>query len=121
MQPDPKSRLPLRTDTLAAYIEQKLDREQAVLDLLVGAEIKGQADAAVWALLHEAAKRDGRQNELAAAYDKLTKDKKIKTLTPASQAEVFTNAGAFFADVTGDAARRGVPPTAPARGVQERA
>jgi tetratricopeptide (TPR) repeat protein len=105
MQPESKNRVPLRIDTLAAYIEQKLDREVAVLDLLVGAEVKGQGDPNVWRLLHEAARRDSRQTELGAAYERLAKDKKIKTLTPASQAEVFVNAGTFFADVASDPTR----------------
>ncbi|HLM72852.1 MAG TPA: hypothetical protein VK459_09170, partial [Polyangiaceae bacterium] len=105
MSSDPKTRVPLRLDTLGAYIEQKLDREGAVLDLLVNGEIKGQASPEIWQILHAAAERDGRLKELGAAYDKLAKDKKLKTLTPASQAEILTQAGAFFADVSPDPAR----------------
>jgi tetratricopeptide (TPR) repeat protein len=105
MSSDPKNRVPLRLDTLGAYIEQKLDREGAVLDLLLSGEIKGQASPEIWQSLHAAAQRDGRLKELGAAYDKLAKDKKIKTLTPASQAEILTQAGVFFADVSPEPAR----------------
>ena len=100
MSSDPKNRVPLRLDTLGAYIEQKLDREGAVLDLLVNNEIKGQSSPEIWPSLHAAAQRDGRLKELGAAYDKLAKDKKLKTLTPASQAEILTQAGTFFADIS---------------------
>lgn len=105
MSSDPKTRVPLRLDTLGAYIEQKLEREGAVLDLLISGETKGQASPDIWRALHEAAVRDARQKELGAAYDKLAKDKKIKTLTPASQAEILTQAGVFFAEISPDPAR----------------
>lgn len=105
MSSDTKSRVPLRLDTLSAYIEQKLEREGAVLDLLVNGEIKGQSSPEIWAALHAAALRDNRLKELGAAYDKLAKDKKIKTLTPASQAEILTQAGTFFADISPEPAR----------------
>lgn len=95
-------RAPLRFDTLAAFLEQKLDREPAVLDLLLTAELKGQGKPELWPLLHEAAQRDGRLSELGAAYERVAKDKKIKSLPPAGQAEVLINGALFFADVQSD-------------------
>ncbi len=105
MSSDPKSRAPLRFDTLADFLGQKLDREPAVLDLLLTAEQKGQGKPELWPLLHEAAQRDGRLSELGAAYERVAKDKKIKTLPPAGQAEILVNGGLFFADVNPDAGK----------------
>src|SRR5262245_15371 len=100
---DPKSsRAQLRLDTLAATLEQKLEKEDAILDALVGAASKGQPQADLWAALHAAAQRDDRLAELAFAYEGVSRDKRLKALTPATQAEVLMHAATFFADVFGD-------------------
>lgn len=100
---DPKPRTSLRLDTLASALEQKLEHEAAILDLLVSALARGQATEAYWEQLHAAAQRDDRLAELAFSYERLSRDKKLKSLTPAQQATVLGHAGAFFADVFGDA------------------
>jgi tetratricopeptide (TPR) repeat protein len=99
---DPKTRPSLRLDTLASALEQKLDNEPAILDLLVSALARGQTNEAHWDQLHAAAQRDDRLAELAFAYERLSRDKKLKSLTAAQQAAVLAHAGAFFADVFGD-------------------
>ena len=86
---DPKPRISLRLDTLASALEQKLDNEAAILDLLVSALSRGQATEAHWEQLHAAAQRDDRLAELAFAYERLSRDKKLKSLTPAQQATVL--------------------------------
>jgi tetratricopeptide (TPR) repeat protein len=100
---DPKPRPSLRLDTLATVFEQKLENEAGILDLLVSALARGQAQDAHWTRLHEAAQRDERLAELAFAYERLSRDKKLKSLTAAAQAAVLGHAGTFFADVFGDA------------------
>jgi tetratricopeptide (TPR) repeat protein len=100
---DPKPRLSLRIDTLNSALEQKLDNEAAILDLLVSALARGQQNEPLWDQLHAAAQRDDRLAELAFAYERLSRDKKLKSLTPAQQAAVLGHAGAFFADTFGDA------------------
>lgn len=100
---DPKARPSLRVDALASALEVKLENEPAVLDLLLTALARGQANDALWAQLHAAAQRDDRLAELAFAYERLSRDKKLKNLTPAAQATVLGHAGVFFADVFGDA------------------
>ena len=100
---DPKPRPSLRVDTLASALEQTLENEAAVLDLLVSALARGQANEALWAQLHGSAQRDDRLAELAFAYERLARDKKLKSLTAPAQAAVLGHAGVFFADVFGDA------------------
>jgi tetratricopeptide (TPR) repeat protein len=99
---DPKARLSLRVDNLASALEQKLDNEAGILDLLVAALARGQANDALWAQLHASAQRDDRLAELAFAYERLSRDKKLKSLPAPAQATVLGHAGVFFADVFGD-------------------
>src|SRR5277367_3757745 len=100
---DPKPRPSLRVDTLASALEQKLENEAAVLDLLVSALARGQANEPLWEKLHAAAARDDRLAELAFAYERLARDKKLKSMTAPAQAAVLGHAGVFFARVFGDA------------------
>ncbi|APR81973.1 DNA double-strand break repair Rad50 ATPase [Minicystis rosea] len=99
---DPKQNPSLSLDTLASALEEKLDNESAILDLLVSALGRGQATEELWNKLHGAAQRDDRLAELAFSYERLSRDKKVKSLAPAQQATVLAHAGAFFADVFGD-------------------
>ncbi len=63
---------------------------------------RGQANEPLWEKLHQAAQRDDRLAELAFAYERLARDKKLKSMSAPSQAAVLGHAGAFFADVFGD-------------------
>jgi tetratricopeptide (TPR) repeat protein len=100
---DPKPRPSLRVDTLASALDETLENEAAILDLLVSALARGQANEPLWDKLHEAALRDDRLAELAFAYERLVRDKKLKSLTAPAQATVLAHAGVFFARVFGDA------------------
>jgi tetratricopeptide (TPR) repeat protein len=99
---DPKAP-PIRFENLASVLEQKLDHEAAILDVLVAALGRGDDTEPAWAALHAAALRDDRLAELAFSYERLSRDKKLKSLTPAQQAVALSHAGTFFADVFGDA------------------
>ncbi|MEP7123997.1 MAG: tetratricopeptide repeat protein, partial [Byssovorax sp.] len=100
---DPKSlRNSLRIDTLATALQQKLENEVAVLDLLVSALARGQTHDAMWEQLHDAALRDDRVAELAFAYERFSKDKKLRSLNPGAQTAFLLHAGSFFAEVFGD-------------------
>ncbi|HEY3593112.1 MAG TPA: hypothetical protein VGL13_04540, partial [Polyangiaceae bacterium] len=85
---NPPARSPFRLDRVAAIIETKLESEPMLLDVLVTATAKGNADPGLWAQLHEAALRDHRVAELAAAYEQLIGSPKLKLLSGAAQAEV---------------------------------
>jgi golgin subfamily B member 1 len=100
---DPKPvRASLRIDTLTSALQQKLEHEGAVLDLLVSALSRGQTNEALWEQLHDAALRDDRVTELGFAYERFSKDKKLKSLNPAAQTAFLLHAGSFFAEVFGD-------------------
>ena len=100
---DPKPvRASLRIDTLTSALQQKLEHEGAVLDLLVSALSRGQTHEALWEQLHDAALRDDRVTELGFAYERFSKDKKLKSLNPAAQTAFLLHAGSFFAEVFGD-------------------
>src|SRR5262249_5673223 len=88
---DPKTTRPLRIETLGATLRQKLENEAGVLDVLVAAMPKGQAPDSLWDELHDAAVRDDRTAELAFAYERLVRDKRMRALTVAQQATVITH------------------------------
>src|SRR5689334_2808600 len=103
MQPDPKTRrAPLRLETLGAALEQKLQNEAEILDVLVAAAQRGQDQPELWARLDAAAARDDRLAELAFAYERLSRDKKLAKLPPAVQADILARIGAYFVDTFGD-------------------
>ncbi len=93
----------LRFDTLTSALHEKLENEVAILDVLVSALSRGQAAEPLWEQLHEAALRDDRLAELAFAYEKLSRDKRLRSLSPALEARFLCHAGTFFADIFGDA------------------
>ncbi|MEO7329636.1 MAG: hypothetical protein ABI193_13740, partial [Minicystis sp.] len=92
----------LRLDTLASALHEKLENEVAILDVLVSALSRGQAAEPIWDQLHAAALRDDRLAEMAFAYEKLSRDKRLRTLSPALEARFLCHAGTFFAEIFGD-------------------
>lgn len=104
MQPDTKARrVPLRLETLGAALDQKLQNEAEILDVLVTAAQRGQDPPELWAKLDAAAARDDRLAELAFAFERLSRDKKLAKLPPAAQADILARIGVFFGDTFGDA------------------
>jgi Tfp pilus assembly protein PilF len=93
---------PLRLENLPAYLEDKLEHEQAVLDLLVVAQARGQATPELWEKLHRAAMRDDRTAELAFAYERLAQDRRVKIMPAPQQAQIYLYAARFFTSAMGD-------------------
>ena len=93
---------PLRLDHLPAYLEDKLEHEQQVLDLLVVAQARGQATQELWDKLHAAAMRDDRTTELCFAYERLKEDRRVRIMPPQHQAEIFMQASRFLLRDMGD-------------------
>lgn len=89
-------------DTVASALEQTLENEPALLDLMVQALSKGASPADLWELLHANAQRDGRVAELAAAYDTVCRDRKVRLLQPTAQVELLLNGAGFICDIAGD-------------------
>ncbi len=86
----------------AFAFDSKLENEEEVLDKLLAAQSKGVLDPVVWQELHDAAVRDGRVSELAFAYESVAQGRKLKTLLPPVQAELFYRAARLTGDVLGD-------------------
>lgn len=82
--------------------ETKLENEEEVLDALLLALSKNQLDEGIWQELHDAAVRFDRVSELAFAYESVSQGRKLKTLLPPVQAELYYRAAAFFGEVLGD-------------------
>ena len=82
--------------------ETKLENEEEVIDALLLALSKNQLDEGVWQELHDAAVRHDRVSELAFAYESVSQGRKLKTLLPPVQAELYFRAAAFFGEVLGD-------------------
>lgn len=86
--------------------EAKLENEEEILDGLLQALAKNQLDAAssqaVWQELHDAAVKHDRVSELAFAYESVSQGRKLKTLLPQVQAELYFRAATFFGEVLGD-------------------
>ncbi|MBK8259465.1 MAG: hypothetical protein IPK82_43265 [Polyangiaceae bacterium] len=103
LPPDPKARrAPLRLETLPAALEQPLQNENEVLDVLMAAAQRGQDQPELWAKLDAAATRDDRLSELAFCYERLSRDKKLAKLPPATQADILCRIGTFFSEAFGD-------------------
>ncbi len=104
LPPDTKARrVPLRLETLGAALDQNLQNEAEILDVLVTAAQRGGDQPELWDRLDAAAVRDDRLAELAFAYERLSRDKKLMKLPPAAQADILTRIGVFFGDSFGDA------------------
>ncbi len=105
MQPPPPRQPPTRSASSAGIpsFDAKLENEEEILDALLVAHAKNLLDGATtWQSLHEAAVRFDRVSELAFAYESVSQGRKLKTLLPAVQAELYYRAALFFGEVLGD-------------------
>ena len=87
--------------TLAA-LDERMGGERETLDAFLLALSRNQLPEGAWQKLAEAAARDGRVAEVAFAFEELSQDKRIKTLTAALAAEFFFQAATFFQNTLGD-------------------
>ena len=62
----------------------------------------GELRPEFWEGLHAAAARDGKEPELAAAYGKVTIDRRLKQLTQPERISVLLHAADFFQGILGD-------------------
>jgi predicted Zn-dependent protease len=85
-----------------ASLDQRLENEHDVLEAYLLALIRGQLTPEAWTKLFDAARRDDRMAELAFAFEELAQDRRLKTLQPASVAELMFRAAIFFGDYFGD-------------------
>jgi hypothetical protein len=94
----------LRLERLAAMLEKGLENPAAALDVLVAELKKGEPQELLWEKLHAAAARDGKEQELKAAYAIVTSDRRLAQLAPPEQAEVLLHGADFQQGILGDRA-----------------
>jgi len=92
----------LRLERLQSMLDKQLSQPPAALEALMSELRIGEAQPQLWEGLHAAAARDGKEQDLAAAYRKFATDRRLKQLPPAVQAEVLMHAADFFQGVLGD-------------------
>ncbi len=85
-----------------AQLQHGLPAPYEVLDLLVTAVSKGEEPTETWELLHQAAQREGKVQELAFAYENVAADKRVRLLTVDQQAYIYLWAVHFFGGQFGD-------------------
>ena len=94
----------LRLERLTAMVERGLQNPAAALETLY-AELKaGEAQKALWESFHAAAAREGREQDVKAAYALVTSERRLAQLAPSAQAELLAHAADFHLGILGDAA-----------------
>jgi tetratricopeptide (TPR) repeat protein len=94
----------LRLERLQTMLDKQLSQPPAALETLMSELRIGEAQPQLWEGLHAAAARDGKEQEMAAAYRKFAADRRLKQLPTDVHAEVLMHAADFFQGVLGDPA-----------------
>lgn len=92
----------LRLERLTTMLERRLEHAPAALETLMSELKLGENQTALWEALHAAAARDGREPELAEAYQKVAISRRLKDVTPEAHAKVLMHAADFFQGALGD-------------------
>lgn len=95
MPTESKAPKALSVEKLGSILEATLEDELLVLSSMIQAMSKGELPADLWEKLHEAALRDDRLVELAAAYEEACQPRMIRRMTGAQQSELLLHAAEF--------------------------
>lgn len=90
---------PLPADDLAEQLHGQLVDEVAVLEALILAISRGEPTESSFQALHDASTRDGRVEALAAAYERVRRESRLRRMEREHQAILLTQAATFYADV----------------------
>jgi hypothetical protein len=93
-----------RLERLKASVDRYLEHPDAALETLMGELQLGELHPESWEGLHAAAARDGKEPELARAYEKITLDRRLKPLKPEERAVVLLHAADFSQGILGNGA-----------------
>lgn len=96
-----RQRAPLPQPILEA-LDTRLEGEKLVLEAFLKAAARLPVEEEAWDKLHAASKRDGRNAELAFAYESFREDKRLRALPPPSQADFLLHGAIFFGEIFGD-------------------
>ena len=91
-----------RLQRLQSILDQRLEHPEVTLETLMLELQVGELRPEFWEKLHAAAARDGKEPELAAAYAKVTLDRRLKQLTQPERTSVLLHAADFFQGILGD-------------------
>src|SRR5215467_11799553 len=84
-----------RSESVGVLLDRPLEDEGRVLDALVSGLNAGEPMRDLFGRLHDAALAQGRVERLAAAYERIGKEGRIRLLPKAKQAELFLAASRF--------------------------
>jgi hypothetical protein len=92
----------LRLERLEGTLAKGLENPAAAMEALI-AEVKaGEPRQRLWEALHAAAARDGKEQELKAAYAMVTSERRLSQLARPAQADVLVHAADFHQGILGD-------------------
>jgi hypothetical protein len=94
----------LRLERLKSMLEARLENPLAALEALLSEMRTGEAHPGLWEALHGASLRDGKEADLAAAYQKITQDRRLQQFEASAQVGILMHAADFFQGVMGDGA-----------------
>jgi hypothetical protein len=94
----------LRLERLKAMVEARLENPLAALEALLSEIRTGEAQTGLWEALHGASLRDGKEADLASAYQKITQERRLQQFERWAQIEILMHAADFFQGVMGDGA-----------------
>jgi golgin subfamily B member 1 len=86
----------------AFSLDAKIDDAGAIVDAMLAFLARGRLSLDAWDQLHVAARRDGRVDEVAAAFVAVSQGPRIKSVQPSVAAEFLFQAARFSDDVFGD-------------------
>ncbi|MBN1609732.1 MAG: tetratricopeptide repeat protein [Polyangiaceae bacterium] len=92
----------MRIEQLSEVLSQPLGELEPILEVLVTAAAQDQMHPELWEQLQEAAVRDRRTSDLAAAYQRLVGDRRMRSLPVELQVELYLKAARLFGTLLGE-------------------
>src|SRR5688572_25167919 len=93
---------PLAADDLTRQLEGQLTDEASALETLTASLVRGEPVDDLFRSLHVAALRDERVEALGGAYDRLTREHRLRRMEREHQSALLVHAARFAAEVAGD-------------------
>lgn len=103
--PKSSSRRPpavLPQEGLDDQLNVRLEQVDAVVETLVAMLSKGEPTSDLFFRLNQAALRDGRLADLAFAYEQVTQERRVRSLTPEVQGALYGTVAEFYEELMGD-------------------
>jgi tetratricopeptide (TPR) repeat protein len=86
----------------AISFEVAIEDAEGLIDAILASLARGRVSAETWDQLHAAARRDGRTEDVAAAFATVSRGARMKAVQPSVAAEFLFQGARFFDDVLGD-------------------